>query len=171
VAVKLAVGAPGFAFPLPVAPMAPDPFVPDASTPAKLMTVMEADTLCESVAVTVTLPKGEGANARQISDVPRWPLVLSTNTQVRPPPANVVTVVLGAIELSAATNANSNSLLETVENAGVLIVAAGDRSVETVTSTLIAPEAGMAKINMKINQASDTAQKLRIIFLSPLTLS
>jgi hypothetical protein len=55
---------------VPVAPIAPEPFVPEVSTPAKLITVMEQPTLWEIVAVTVTLFKGKGANARQISEDP-----------------------------------------------------------------------------------------------------
>src|SRR5437870_3986111 len=39
---SVAVGAPGRAFALPVAPIAPDPFVPDAFTPVKVTTVIEA---------------------------------------------------------------------------------------------------------------------------------
>jgi hypothetical protein len=65
-----AVGAPGFEFPLPVAPIAPEPFVPDVSTPVKLTTVMEAATLCDRFATTVTFESLAGASARQISAVP-----------------------------------------------------------------------------------------------------
>jgi hypothetical protein len=36
----------------------------------KLMTVIEAATLCDNVAVTVTLDSVDGAKARQISAVP-----------------------------------------------------------------------------------------------------
>src|SRR5579864_1752714 len=52
VVTSAAAGAPGFAFPLPVAPTAPEPFVPDASTPLKLMTVIDAAMLCDVVALT-----------------------------------------------------------------------------------------------------------------------
>jgi hypothetical protein len=70
VVVRLAVGAPLREFPVPVAPIAPEPFVPLESTPAKLITVMEEPTLLERVAVTVTLLSVCVAKARQISDVP-----------------------------------------------------------------------------------------------------
>src|SRR6266850_6171983 len=39
----------------PVAPMAPEPLVPDVSTPLKLTTVMAAATFCDNAAVTDTL--------------------------------------------------------------------------------------------------------------------
>ena len=55
---SVAVGAPGLAFPVPIAPMAPKPFVPEVSTPVKLITVIEETTRCDSVAVTVTALKG-----------------------------------------------------------------------------------------------------------------
>ena len=64
------VGAPDEPLAPAVAPTAPDPLVPDVSTPAKLITVMDEATLWESVAVTETLLKGRDANARQISAVP-----------------------------------------------------------------------------------------------------
>ena len=51
-------------------PMAPEPLVPVVSTPVNDMTVIEAATFWESVAVTVTLVSFEVANARQISAVP-----------------------------------------------------------------------------------------------------
>jgi hypothetical protein len=70
VVVRLAVGAPRVEFPVPVAPIAPEPFVPVVSTPAKLITVKEQPKLWEIVAVTVALLNGDGANARQISEVP-----------------------------------------------------------------------------------------------------
>ena len=54
VVLKLAVGAPLLEFPVPVAPTAPEPFVPEVSTPVKVITVIDDATLCESVAVTFT---------------------------------------------------------------------------------------------------------------------
>ena len=56
-------------------------------------TLIEDGTLCESVAVTFTLLKGEVANARQISAVPAWVLVLLTSVQLNPAPVTPVTVV------------------------------------------------------------------------------
>jgi hypothetical protein len=74
--------------------MAPEPFVPEVSVPVKVITVIEDATLCDSVAVTFTWLKGEVANARQISAVPAWVLVLLTSVQVNPAPVRLVTVVL-----------------------------------------------------------------------------
>jgi hypothetical protein len=68
--------------------------VPDASTPAKLITVMDETTLRDSVAVTETLLKGTDAKARQISAVPLCTLVLTTSTQAKPAPEMLLTVVL-----------------------------------------------------------------------------
>ena len=59
-----AVGAPDGALADRVAPIAPDPFVPDVSTPIKLRTVTDEAAGCETVAVTDTLPSGAAANAR-----------------------------------------------------------------------------------------------------------
>ncbi len=71
VVTKLAEGAPEDALALPVEPIAPEPEVPDVSTPVKVTTVIEADMLRERVALTDALVSAEGANARQISAVPR----------------------------------------------------------------------------------------------------
>ena len=65
-----AAGAPDVPFAVPVAPRAPDPFVPEVFAPVKLMTVIIEAVLCDSVAVTETLVSGDDANARQISEVP-----------------------------------------------------------------------------------------------------
>jgi hypothetical protein len=70
VVTKVAAGAPEPAFPLPVAPIAPEPFVPEVSTPLKLISVMEETILCDRFAVTLTALSGEVENARQISAVP-----------------------------------------------------------------------------------------------------
>src|SRR5258705_766949 len=70
VVTRLVVGAPDAAFPVPVAPIAPEPFVPDGSIPVKLITVIDAATLFERVAVIVTFVSAEEPNARQISAVP-----------------------------------------------------------------------------------------------------
>ena len=94
VVTSVAVGAPLAALALLVAPIAPDPFVPEVDTPVKLITVIEEITLWDSVAVTVTPLKGAVANALQISDVPLRVLVLTTSAQVSPAPETPVTVVL-----------------------------------------------------------------------------
>src|SRR5947208_1914726 len=70
VVVSVAVGAPLACDADAVAPIAPDPLVPDGSTPVKLSTVIDAATLCDKVAVTVTFDSAVLANARQISAVP-----------------------------------------------------------------------------------------------------
>jgi hypothetical protein len=64
------LGAPERALALCDAPIAPAPFVPEVSTPVKLITVIEDATLWDRLAVTTTLLNGAGVNARQISDVP-----------------------------------------------------------------------------------------------------
>jgi hypothetical protein len=112
------------AFPVPTAPIAPAPFVPDGSTPVKLSTVMDEATLCDNVAVTVTPLNADGANARQISAVPNCTLVRWTSTHVRPPPVTLVTVVLGDVALSVEINARSSSFPDAVEKTGVLTVLA-----------------------------------------------
>src|SRR5467141_2045439 len=91
VVTRVAVGAPEEALALPIAPIAPDPFVPVVSMPAKLNTVIEDCTLCDRVAVTVTLVRTDGANARQISAEPACVLVRFTRTHVNPPPLIEVT--------------------------------------------------------------------------------
>jgi hypothetical protein len=76
-----------------MAPIAPEPFMPEASTPVKVITVIDDVTLCESVAVTFTWLKGKVAKARQISAVPACVLVLWTSVQLNPAPVTPVTVV------------------------------------------------------------------------------
>jgi hypothetical protein len=143
VVTSLAVGAPGLAFPEAIAPMAPEPFVPEVSTPVKLITVIEETTFCDSVAVTVTALNGEAERARQISAVPDWTFVLSTRTQVSPAPVTLVTVVLDKETLSAEINASRSSLAEVVEKADVLtVVLAVPWSFDTVASIPMAPNKG-----------------------------
>jgi hypothetical protein len=117
------MGAPPLEFPVPVAPVEPEPFVPEVSTPVKLITVIEETVLRDRVAVTVALLSGEGAKARQISAVPNCIFVLRTNAQVSPAPAMLVTVVLVPDEgASVDTKANNNSFPDVVENAAVATV-------------------------------------------------
>jgi hypothetical protein len=109
----------------------------------KLITVIEDITLCDNVAVTLTLVKVEGAKALQISAVPNWVLVRRTKTQVNPAPVILVTVVLGDDTPSAATKARSSSLGELVEKAGVLTAVPGEAaSREAVASMPSAARAG-----------------------------
>jgi hypothetical protein len=55
--------------------------------------VIDETTLCDNVAVTVTLLRAVAENARQISDVPLWLFVRTTNAHVKPAPAMLLTVV------------------------------------------------------------------------------
>src|SRR6185436_10848817 len=110
VVTSVADGAPTSALVLAIAPMAPDPFVPDGSTPLKLITVIIPATPCESVPVTLAPVNGVGANARQISASPRWAFVRPTSVQVSPPPLTAVTEVGGVcVTLSSEKNASSSS--------------------------------------------------------------
>jgi hypothetical protein len=157
VVTTLALGAPDDALLLAVAPIAPDPLIPDVSTPVKLTTVMEDRTALDSVAVTEMFDNGDGANARQISDVPRWAAVRTTSSQVSPPPLTLVTNASLPPARDVATNANSSSFAAVVENVGeaaiaLLVVAFRD----TVTSMPIAAHAGVAK-----NVSSAAARNLR----------
>src|ERR1043165_2649679 len=70
VVTRLALGAPDDALPEDTAPIAPEPLVPLISTPLKLTTEIEAATLCERAAFTLTLGRVDVARARQISRVP-----------------------------------------------------------------------------------------------------
>ena len=78
---------------VPIAPIAPDPFEPEALTPPKLTTVSEDVTDCERVAVTEIFVSGAMAKARQISAVPSCTFVRLTSCHVNPPPATPVTVI------------------------------------------------------------------------------
>jgi hypothetical protein len=78
-----------------MAPMAPEPLVPEMFTPVKVMTVRDDTTDWERFAETWALPKALGAKARQISEVPDWVLVRTTRAHVRPPPVTLCTVVFG----------------------------------------------------------------------------
>ena len=77
-------------------PIAPDPLVPEVSTPANVRMVMEAEgDACENVAVAVALERVDGAKARQISAVPPCAFVRTTIFQVNPAPVTLVTVMFG----------------------------------------------------------------------------
>src|SRR5688572_4250307 len=90
VVVNVAVGAPLGEFADTVAPIAPDPLTPEVSTPVKLTTSSDDVVFCAIVAVTATLVSAVGANARQISDTPRWTFVRTTSSQVSPAPETLV---------------------------------------------------------------------------------
>jgi hypothetical protein len=130
-----AVGAPVAPLPPPVAPIAPDPFVPEGSAPVNVTTVTDETTFCDRFAVTVALLTTAGAKALQISAPPGCAFVRFTSAQVRPPPVTLVTVKPPDTPESAETNANSNSFGANVENAGlVTFVPDVVRSVETSLS-------------------------------------
>jgi hypothetical protein len=110
VAINDAAGAPRPA-PLPVAPIAPDPFVPELLTPVKVTTVIDEAAEMAKLAETETFESADGANARQISLVPRSVLILTTKTQVNPAPVTPVTVLLAPEDVgtSVEISANNNS--------------------------------------------------------------
>src|SRR5262245_31562786 len=97
VVVTDAVGAPLGELNWLVAPIAPDPLVPEVSAPVNVKMVSDETAGCESVAVTETLVNGVVANARQTSLLPSCTLVRTTNCHVSPPPVMLVTVVLGPV--------------------------------------------------------------------------
>src|SRR6185436_13540769 len=86
VVTSVAVGAPLERLAAAVAPIAPAPLTPEVSTFAKLTTVSIDETGCESEAVTIAFVSRAGANARQISLVPRCTFVRPTSVQLRPAP-------------------------------------------------------------------------------------
>jgi len=115
----------------------------------------------------VTPLSADGANARQISASPNCTLALSTSTEVGPPPATCVTVVLGDAMLSAEMNASSTSFPDEVEKAEVLTVFFAELwSIEVVTSIPIAPHAAMVTVRMTARTAetrSVVARQLRVL--------
>lgn len=140
--VSEAVGEPVLALPLPVAPIAPEPFVPEVSTPAKLITCIDETTLWERFAVTEAFVSVLAANARQISEVPICVFVRWTRAQVRPPPVTLVAVMWDA-EASVATSAKTNSFPSEVENMPlVMAVDAVAWSFERNASTATLPGGG-----------------------------
>ena len=155
VVTKLAVGPPLVAFPVPLAPTAPAPFVPEISTPVKLTTVIvETGAEMEKFAVTETLDNPEDANALQISDVPNCTFVRPTRTQVNPPPVTLLTTVFEPLPgLSAPTKASSNSFPEAVEKEGlVMLVLAAGLSLNTVASIMSVP--GATAVDVKLTLAT-----------------
>src|SRR5262249_3960373 len=91
VVVNDTLGAPVAALLAALAPMAPEPSVPVASTPDSAMTVSEPVAADARVAVTVSLICISGEKARQISAVPAWPFARFTSTQFNPAPETLVT--------------------------------------------------------------------------------
>lgn|SRR5512146_1467822 len=139
VVTKLAEGAPEAALIAAVAPIAPEPPLPEVSAPWKATTVMLVAADWASVAVTLALVSGEPAKARQTSAVPNCALERATNDHVRPPPVTPVTE-FGFEPESLEMNASRSSLLPVVENALLLMVLfAAELSKEVVTSTARPP--------------------------------
>ena len=131
------------ALPPPVAPIAPDPFVPEESAPVNVTTVIDDTTFCDRFAVTVALLNAEGAKARQISAPPGCAFVRFTSAQVRFPPVTLLTVIPPEEPESAEMNANNSSFGIVVENAGVVTLVAADvRSVEINVSIANCPGGG-----------------------------
>jgi hypothetical protein len=112
------------------------------------MTVIEAATLCVSVAVTVAALTVVVAKARQISAVPVWALVLSTRVQVKLPPVTPLTETLVPVpEASAVMNVNKSSFGEAVVNDGdTIVLALVERLVDWVTSTAMGTPACIVKL-------------------------
>jgi hypothetical protein len=109
------------------------------------MTVIEEDTLCDSVAVIDALVSGVVANARQISEVPLCTLVLTTSTHVSPPPEMPVTAVFAPPAQSDAMKASSSSLPDAVDTPGTVTVLLADAaSEERLASTAIVAGGGVA---------------------------
>lgn len=155
VVTSVAVGAPDDPLPVPVAPIAPEPLVPDVSTPVKLITVMDAATDCDSVAVTVTALKGFAENVLQISAVPFCVFVRLARTHVRLPDDIPVTVIVCPVALSLEMNAKRSSLPDAVEiGDDAIVVLEFERFVETVTSIPIAAEAVPANSISRLNPSS-----------------
>ena len=121
VVVSVAVGAPVAALADRVAPIAPEPFVPDVSTPVKVTTTIDETVGCAIVAVTPTLVSAAGANARQISVDPRWAFVRATSTHVSPAPVTPVDAFPGVVS-SIATKASNSWFPLVVEKALVVTV-------------------------------------------------
>ena len=116
------MGAPLAELVLAVFPIAPDPFVPEVSLPAKVIIVIAAaGEDCEKLAVTETFDRIDGAKALQISAVPPCTSVRTTGFQFKPAPVTPLTVILdwtASLEISARIS----SLLVTVEKTPLLIV-------------------------------------------------
>ena len=148
-----AVGAPDTALALAVAPIAPDPFVPEESTPLNAATVMEDATLCARPAVTIAFFNGAVAKARQISASPGCPFARVTSTQARPAPFTVFTVMPPEEVESAEMKANNSSFGEAVEKGGAVTERfAVGLSVDTLVSSANGTEEG-AEFTAKVTLA------------------
>ena len=109
------------AFPVPTLPIAPEPFVPVVSTPAKLITSIDETTFCDSVAAADPFVTGLAAKARHISELPSCVFVRCTRVHVSPAPVTPVTVVFED-NASVDTSASTSSFPTKVENVPLVIV-------------------------------------------------
>jgi hypothetical protein len=132
--------------------------VPEVLDPVKLMTVIDAASLADSVAVTVTLLSLAVAKARQISAVPAWALVLCTRVQVKLPPEMLLIDTFVPLEAaSVEMNASSNSFVEEVENADdAIVLELVERSVEVVTSIAIDAVAAFVRLKPAVAVTPET---------------
>jgi hypothetical protein len=94
---------------------------------------MEAATLWERLAVTLTRESTDRAKPRQISAVPNCALARRTSAHVRPAPLTPVTLTPADLA-SVAMKARSNSLLEEVLKEGVAMVLADVAARDTMTA-------------------------------------
>ena len=120
---------------LPVAPIAPEPPVPEVSTPLKVTTVIVlAVAICDRLARTETFDSVPAENARQISAVPCCVLVRRTSDHVRPPPLTPVTVTPEKIPLVETTASSSSFVLVVLKAGEVTFIIKPLLSVEAVLS-------------------------------------
>jgi hypothetical protein len=85
------------------------------------MMVIEAATLCDSVALTLAFTSAAPAKALQTSAVPNCALVRRTNAHVSPPPDTSLTMIpddFASVEMKAS----NSSLADVVENEGKLML-------------------------------------------------
>jgi len=101
--------------------MAPEPLLPDGSTPEKDIKVIEEVTGADRVAFTDTLRRGVCEKARQISAVPFCVRVPTIRAHVKPAPEKLFTVVSISEPFPAAIKASNSSPFEVVENFGEVI--------------------------------------------------
>jgi hypothetical protein len=121
VVVNEAAGAPEGALAPFLPPIAPEPLTPVVSVPVKVMMVIEAATLCDSVAFTLAFTSATPAKALQTSAVPNCALVRRTNAHVSPPPDTPLTMIpddFASVEMKAS----NSSLADVVENEGELML-------------------------------------------------
>jgi hypothetical protein len=133
-------GAPLAALAFATAPIAPAPPVPEGSAPVNATTVIEAATLWDKLAVTVTFVSLDAAKALQISAVPNCPFARCTSDHVKPAPVTLAVIPRDCP--SVATNARSNSFVVPVLNDGdTMLLPEVDLSVKTITFVPNAPQA------------------------------